>query len=162
MIYICLFCVVYIFYISVLQPARFYLLSPARSRLPNKVSAYRNKLYLQMLLGNTGLLVPSARDICTLSCMLKTASIKFLHIFFCSYFLYSDGIPQVNFNAFLRDVSLSLRLCFDSEEMRLCSTQTHNLMLIKCMVYVGYFQVVQYRRPCPANIRLGEDVLKTS
>ena len=30
------------------------------------------------------------------------------------------------------------------------------------MVYVGYFQVVQYRRPCPANIRLGEDVLKTS
>ena len=100
MIYICLFCVVYIFYISVLQPARFYLLSPGRSRLPNKVSAYRNKLYLQMLLGNTGLLVPSARDICTLSCMLKTASIKFLHIFFCSYFLYSDGIPQVNFNAF--------------------------------------------------------------
>ena len=30
------------------------------------------------------------------------------------------------------------------------------------MVYVGYFQVVQHRRPCPANIRLGEDVLKTS
>ena len=91
MIYICLFCVVYIFYISVLQPARFYLLSPGRSRLPNKVSAYRNKLYLQMLLGNTCLLVPSARDICTLSCMLKTASINFLHIFFVHIFY----IPMV-------------------------------------------------------------------
>ena len=86
------------------------------------MSVFRNKLYLQMLLDDKCLLVPSARDLRILSCMLKTVSIKFLHIIFSLYSLYSEGNPQGNFNVFLRDVSLSLGLCFDSEEMRLGST----------------------------------------
>ena len=86
------------------------------------MSVFRNKLYLQMLLDDTCLLVPSARDLRILSCMLKTVSIKFLHIVFSLYALYSEGNPQGNFNIFLRDVSFSLGLCFDSEEMRLGST----------------------------------------
>ena len=56
------------------------------------MSAFRNKLYLQMLLDDTCLLVPRARDFHILSCMYKTASIKFLHIVFCLYFLYYNGI----------------------------------------------------------------------
>ena len=88
---------------------------PGPWRLASKVSAFRNNLYLQMLLGDTCLLVPSARDFHILSCMLKTASIKFLPIAFCLYFLHSNGIPLRNFNVFLLDVSLLLRLCFNSE-----------------------------------------------
>ena len=55
--------------------------------------AFRNKLYLQMLIDDTFLLAPSTRDLCILSCMLKTVSIKFLRIL-CLYFLYSYGIPR--------------------------------------------------------------------
>ena len=47
-----------------------------------KVSAFRNKLYLQMLHDGTCLIVPSAGDFRILSCMLKTVSITFLHIAF--------------------------------------------------------------------------------
>ena len=57
------------------------------------MSVFRNKLYLQMLLDNTCLLVRSARDLRILSCMLKTVSIKFLHIVFSLYSLYSEGNP---------------------------------------------------------------------
>ena len=51
--------------------------------------AFRNNLHLQVLHDDTCLLVPSARDFRILSCMLKTVSIKYLHIVFCLYFLYS-------------------------------------------------------------------------
>ena len=57
------------------------------------MSVFRNKLYLQMLLDDICLLVPSARDLRILSCMLKTVSIKFLHIVFSLYSLYSEGNP---------------------------------------------------------------------
>ena len=43
----------------------------------------------------------------------------------------------------MRDVSLLLGLCFHSEEIRLRSTQTQNLMLIKCIVYVAYLQALR-------------------
>ena len=57
------------------------------------MSVFRNKLYLQLLLDNTCLLVRSARDLCVLSCMLKTVSIKFLRIIFSLYSLYSECNP---------------------------------------------------------------------
>ena len=57
------------------------------------MSVFRNKLYLQMLLDNTCLLVRSARDLRILSCMLKTVSIKFLRIIFSLYSLYSECNP---------------------------------------------------------------------
>ena len=94
---------------------------PGRWRVPSKVSAFCNKLYLQMLLEGTCLLVPSTRDFHNLSCMLKTTSIKFLHIVFCLYFFMFQWYC-LSKNVFWGDVSLSPRLCFDSEEMRLGST----------------------------------------
>ena len=57
------------------------------------MSVFRNKLYLQLLLDNTCLLVRSARDLRILSCMLKTVSIKFLRIIFSLYSLYSECNP---------------------------------------------------------------------
>ena len=57
------------------------------------MSVFRNKLYLQLLLDNTCLLVRSARDLRVLSCMLKTVSIKFLRIIFSLYSLYSECNP---------------------------------------------------------------------
>ena len=57
------------------------------------MSVFRNKLYLQLLLDNTCLLVRSARDLRILSCMLKTVSIKFLRIIFSLYSLYSEFNP---------------------------------------------------------------------
>ena len=81
MMYICFFfCIAYIFYTSVLAPARFYLLSLVK-RGSNKESAFRSKLNLQMLLDGTFLLVPSARDFYILLCMLKTFIYLFIHLF---------------------------------------------------------------------------------
>ena len=81
MMYICFFfCIAYIFYTSVLAPARFYLLSLGK-RGSNKESAFRSKLNLQMLLDGTFLLVPSARDFYILLCMLKTFIYLFIHLF---------------------------------------------------------------------------------
>ena len=95
MMYICFFfCKAYIFYTSVLAPARFYLLSLGK-RGSNKESAFRSKLNLQMLLDGTFLLVPSARDFYILLCMLKTFIYLFIHLFiylfiylFNSIFIY--------------------------------------------------------------------------
>ena len=44
---------------------------------------------------------------------------------------------------FLQNASLSLGLCLDSEEMRLGSTKTDYLMLIRCMLHVDYFQALR-------------------
>ena len=52
-------------------------------RLSKNSRFFRNKLYLQMLLDDTCLLAPSARDFCILSGMLKTISVRFLRIVFC-------------------------------------------------------------------------------
>ena len=105
---------VYIFFISVLAHGGVYLLSLGdRGSTRSKVSTFRNMLYhshkkrkdgmsfrflwlwlyLQMLLDDTRLLVPSSRDLRILSCMFKTVYIKFLHIAFSLYFLYSYGFP---------------------------------------------------------------------
>ena len=125
MIYICcFFCIVYICNISAFAAARVYFLSlvdrgsEAKCRL--LVISYIYKCYLTT---PACLLVPSTRNLRFLSCMLRTISIKFLHIVF-DYIFY---IPKVFLketlkNLFLQDVSSLLMLCLDSEEMCLAFT----------------------------------------
>ena len=75
-----------------------------------------------MLFDHTCFLVHSDWDFRILSCMLKTVLIKFLQ----SGFVYVFKIPKVLLEEtlmfFLRNVSLLLGLCFDSEEMHFGST----------------------------------------
>ena len=70
--YLLFFCTVYIFYISVLAPARICSLFRDDRCSQAKMSTIWNKLYLQMLLDNTCLLVSSTRDFRILSCILTT------------------------------------------------------------------------------------------
>ena len=62
---------------------------PRQQKLTSKVLGFRNNLYLRMLLSDTCFLFPSVRDFPILSNMLGFATIKFLHIVFHLYFLYS-------------------------------------------------------------------------
>ena len=90
---------------------------PERQRLPSKVSAFRDKLYLQMVLEDICFLVPRTQDFHILSSMLKTAFIKFLHIFF-AYIFYT---PMV---------FLKLGILVDSRITRDCSNRYIWLLMI--------------------------------
>ena len=63
------------------------------------MSAFPSNLYLQMLLDDTCLLVLSARYFRIPSCILKTVSVKILHI----VFLFIFYIPKV----FLKETLMS-------------------------------------------------------
>ena len=82
----CFLCNIHFLYLSSCT-RKVLFTSRERQRLPSKVSAFRNKFY-KMLTYDTCLLVPSARDFHILPCMLKTASIKFLHIVFFTFFIF--------------------------------------------------------------------------
>ena len=82
--------IIYIFYILVLHPPEFNYFLRVIEVLQQSVG------FLQQVIITNAiwryLLVSSyTRGFCILSSMLKTDSIKFLHIGYCLYFLYSSG-----------------------------------------------------------------------
>ena len=108
---------------------------PGSWRLLSKLPVFRDNLYLQMLLDDTCLLVSSAWDFRILSCMLK----MFLQNFYTLFLVYIFCIPKVFLNVFFAGCFFVAQDVFWFRR----NVFTLNLILIRCILYVGYLQVLR-------------------